>query len=121
MGRKNSNLSFIIKKLDEIKKSLETARSLLDSADKSEFDPMNNVRFIVPQIDVEYEEFKKGDEKSVAKLLEKYQIWSHEVCASILANQGSLKNKKLRTHLSKSLQTCESLDYSFRSVFNVSK
>lgn len=121
MGKKNNDLSFIIEKLDEIKETLSMARSLIANAKDSKDEPMNNVRFITPHISVEYEEFRKNDERNVVGLLEKYQIWAHEICSSIIANQGSLKNKKLRTHLSNELLICESLDYSFRSVFDDNK
>ena len=125
MARKKNNdtndLSFLKDKLDEIKETLALARTALIEAKDSKDKPVHNVRFVTPHVFVEYEEFKTDKERTVIDLLNKYEMWAHEICASIFANKGNLKNNALRTHLASALLTCESLDYSFRSIFEEKK
>lgn len=121
---KEKDSSVIINKLNKIKEILSITRNIFEEIEDAKSQSIkDNVIFISPHIVVEYEKFyNMRNEKSVVSLLQKYEKWSHEIYFITIANKSALKNNnKLRKHLIDSLIICESLDFSFRNIFNNNK
>lgn len=126
MAKKTKDTDFLKEKLDRIKDALDLARGVLREAPnkktKKSVKAAFNVYHIRPYITVEYSVFEdKKNDKTVIELLDKYEEWSQEICKAIVYSNEVLKNKKLNEHLSTQLSLCETLNYSFRTIFEINK
>jgi hypothetical protein len=115
----SKNPDLLKEQLDEIRETIKIARNILNEKPVKSKKKAHNVFFVAPHIKKEYSRFETDKTKTVLELLEKYKIWSFEISAMIVANQGKLHHPKLYKHLDDNLRICETLDYALRTMFKI--
>ena len=95
------------KKLD---KTINKTEYPKPTQDEIASNPIGNVLYIMPHINIQYKESINESGLSMLNMLDKFRMWTSQLETLVLVNKHNLYKASVRKHLNEILSTCSIID-----------